>query len=186
MLILNNEELINHYLENEVIRITFNKDMLEEFDREHEMLHPRRKNKVLHFLGKKRLGLLPSWNIFLNVSSRIIQNERKKMISDYTKFILKKFDVDRNFLDRCSVIVKQYNQTKVSFDLDNIHTKSSFDSLTEYHVWEDDNVYILEPLIFTGGCDKNNPRTEILIFPITEEYDRKFVISCMVEELTQN
>lgn len=184
-MILISDESINNYLENEVIRITFNAYMLEEYDQQHKIIHPKRKKRVLDFLGKKRLGLLPSWNIFLNVSSRIIQNERKKSISDYTNFILKKFDVDRNFLDRCAVIVKQYNQTKVAFDLDNIHTKSSFDSFTEYHVWEDDNVYILEPLIFTGGHDKDNPRTEILIFPITEEFNREFVLNCMVKELVK-
>ena len=179
------DESINNYLENEVIRITFNADMLEEYDEQHKILHPRRKKRSLDCMGKKRTGMLCSWNIFLNVASRVIQNERKSSISDYTKFILKKLDVDRNYLDRCAVLVKQYNKTKSRFDLDNVCVKPSFDAITEYHIWEDDNVYHLEPFVVTGGHDKDNPRTEILIFPITEEFDREFVLNCMVKELVK-
>ena len=177
---------INEYLENEVVRITFDKDMLEGYDKHHALLHPRRKKKSLDFCGKKRTGLIPTWNLFLNVGSRIIQNERKKAISDYTEFVLKKLDVDRNYLERCAIIVKQYHPTRTRFDADNVHTKSSFDSMSEYGFWEDDNIYVVEPYIVTGGYDKDNPRTEFVIFPITEEYSREFVLNCMIEELIKN
>ena len=177
---------INDYLDNEVIRVVFNAEMLEEFD-EYDLLNrPRRKKRVLDWCGKKRLGIIPTLNRFLNVSSRQQQNTMKQQFGDYTKFILKKLDVDRNYLERCAIIVKQYHPTKMPFDLDGVAVKSAFDALTEYGFWEDDNIYVVEPYLVTGGYDKNNPRTEFVIFPITEEFDREFVLNCMIEELIKN
>lgn len=178
-----NKERIKHYIDNECITFTFNSEMLEDFDQYHKKMHPRRKKQALHFMGKKRTGLLPSWNIILNVGKRTVQNSRKQTISEYTKYILDCTSEHMETLKRCAVVVKQYHPTKTKFDLDNIHTKSSFDAFSEHEIWDDDNVYVLEPLIFTGGHDKENPRTEIIILPITDEYDRDFVLLCIVDIL---
>lgn len=177
---------INDYFDNEVIRIIFNSEMLDGFTKEYKIKHPRAKKLPLDWCGKKRFGLIPTMNRFLNVSSRQQQNSMKQQFSEYTKFILKNLDVDRNYLDRCAVLVKQYYPTKAKFDLDGVCVKPSFDSMTEFGVWEDDNIYVIEPYIVTGGYDKDNPRTEIVVFPITDEYDREFVLSCMIEELIRN
>ena len=85
-----------------------------------------------------------------------------------------------------AVVVKQYNPTQRKFDLDGVSVKSAFDAMTEHHFWQDDNYDIVHPLIFVGGCDKNNPRSEICVYEITEEYPEDFVFEVIKNELYEN
>lgn len=172
-----------HYREQYVTILTFDSTMLKEFDEVDARKRPKRKKKVLDWCGTKRLGMLPLINKFLNVASRQQQNQMKQQFHDYTKFILNKHNIDKSKLQRCGVIVKHYLPTRSKFDLDGVFVKASFDSLSDWGFWEDDNYTIVEPLFFTGGYDKENPRSEIQIYEINEEYDRNFVLEIMKQEL---
>lgn len=177
--------IIEEYKEKHMITITFNSEMLEGFDKEDAKQRPKRKRRSLEWMGKKRLGMLPTWNRFLNVNSRILQNSMKQQVSDYTKYIIKQSDIPKLGINRCAIMVKQYAQTQMAYDLDNIHVKSSLDALTHYGIWEDDNIKILEPYIATGSFDKDNPHSEIVIYEITDEYSRNFVLDVMMNDLKQ-
>lgn len=177
------DKRIQEYLDEHRVIITFDADKLAGFDAYDTMKRPRKKKPVLEFLGKKRLGMLPSWNKVLDVPNNIIKNDRKQKLSEYTKYILEQMDVDRGNIDRCGVVIKQFYNTRTKFDLDNVYLKSAFDAMTEYGFWEDDNYTVIEPIMFTGGYDIF-PRTEIQVFPITEEYDRDFVLDVMKKELS--
>ena len=107
----------------------------------------------------------------------------KQQFHDYTKFILNGQNIEKKGLKRCGVIVKHYLPTRSKFDLDGVFVKASFDSLSDWGFWEDDNYTIVEPLFFTGGYDKDNPRSEIQIYEITQDYDRDFVLEIMKQEL---
>lgn len=174
---------VEEYKKKHMITITFNSEMLESFDKEDAKRRPKRKRKSLEWCGKSRLGLLPRLNAFLNVASRQQQNSMKQQFADYTEYILKANEIPKLGIDRCAVMVKQYTKTKSKFDLDGVSAKSSFDAMTHYGIWEDDNITILEPLTFTGGSDKDNPRSEIIIYEITDDYPRNFVLEVMMNDL---
>ena len=178
--------MVNEYLENKIIRIVFNSGTLERFTEHYKKFHPRAKKLPLEWCGKKRLGLLPTVNRFLNVANRKQQNNMKQQFHEYTKFVLKENNIEKYCVDRCVVLVKHYLKTRSLFDLDGIFVKATFDALSDYGFWEDDNYTVIEPLIFTGGYDKENARSEVIIFPITDEYDREFVLECVLKELCKN
>ena len=178
--------MVNEYLSDKVIRIVFNSEMLDRFTEHYKKYHPRAKKLPLHWCGKTRLGTLPLINRFLNVANRKQQNSMKQQFHEYTKFVLEENNIEKHCVDRCVILVKHYLNRRSLFDLDGIFVKSTFDALSDYEFWEDDNYTIIEPLIFTGGYDKDNPRSEIVVFPITEEYDREFVLECVLKELCKN
>lgn len=173
-----------HYNESYITKLIFNSDTLREFDKHDSIKRPGRKKQILDWCGSKRLGMLPLINKFLNVANRRQQNQMKQQFHDYTKFILNLCNIESNNIKRCGVIVKHYLPTKSKFDLDGVFVKAAFDAMTEYGFWEDDNYTVVEPIFFTGGYDKCNPRSEIIIYEITEEYDRDFVLDVMKKELS--
>ncbi len=171
------------YKNKHVTTIVYNKEMLDKFDILDGTRRRGRKKQVLDWCGKKRLGALPLINKFLNVSSRQQQNTMKKQLHDYTRFILNEQNVKPKYIDRCAVVVKHYLPTKTKFDLDGVFVKASFDALSDWKFWEDDNYTIVEPIFITGGYDKDNPRSELVIYEINETYKRDFVLDLILEDL---
>lgn len=179
------DEIINKYLEEKRIVITFNKEMLEAYTQEYFKQYPKRKKLPLEFLGKKRLGQLPSWNRFINSPSRIIQNQWKQELGDYTTFIINKQGLNNLQIDKCIVVAKQFQQTRAKADSDNIHIKAVLDSLVKNGVLVEDNYTVLNPCILGTFHDKENPRTELLIYPIYDVFTHGIVLDIIMKDLKQ-
>lgn len=177
---------MNEYLEQHKTVITLNAETLEAYDQHHAKFHPKRKNRSLSWLGKTRTGLLPMLNNFLNVATSLQRNQRKDAVQDYIKYTMRQQGIKQDMITKCAVVVKQYNPTKRKFDLDGVSVKSAFDAMTEHGFWEDDNYDIVHPLIFIGGCDKDNPRSEICVYEIVDEYPEEFVFEVIRYELYKN
>lgn len=177
--------LMNEYKKNHKTVITLDAETLESFDKYHARQHPKRKKQSLSWLGKTRTGVLPMLNNFLNVRTAIQRSQRKADVGEYVEYALQYQGIKRAMINRCMVVVKHYNPTKRSFDLDGVSVKSAFDAMSSYEFWEDDNYKIVRPLIFTGGHDKEHPRSEICVYEITEEYPYEFVLQVIMEELKE-
>lgn len=171
----------------EIITIRFDKEMFGEFTgirpshrQEDEeswfKLHPRARHLPMHYLGKKRTGVLPSLNNVLNVPDRRVQNERKQQFSDYTEFCINKQKVPRAFLKQCIIIVKHVHGTKTHFDVDNVYIKPTLDCLVKMEVLQEDNYNVLKNVTLCGFYEKNNDHSELYILPIYEEYSYEFVM----------
>ena len=162
----------------EIITIRFDKQMLSEFTgysvdnpKEYFKLHPRAKKPPFENLhGKKRLGLLPSINKFLNVNDRTQQNLMKQHLSDYTEYCLRRQGIPHAYLDKYIVLVVQYKPDQSKSDNDNTFCKSALDGCTHYEMWKDDNYTQMKLYLSYSVYDKQNPRSELVIFPIYKEY----------------
>ena len=171
-------EQYQQYIENELIKIRFDKQMLEEFTgysvdnpQEYFKQHKRAKKPPFENLwGKKRLGTLPSWNRFLNVKDRVMQNNMKQHIADYTEYCLRRQEIPRAYLDKYIVLVVQYKPDKSKSDNDNTCVKPSLDGCTHYEMWKDDNFMHMRLYLSFSVYDKANPHTDLLVFPIYEEH----------------
>ena len=177
----------------EVIVVRFDKEMLKEFSGydvdnpdAYFKLHPRAKNPPYNGLwGKKRMGLLPSTNKFLNCNDRRIQNDIKQHIADYTTFCLEKQKIKSVYFDKCIVLCVQYKPTKSESDNDNTWVKSSLDAMTEYEIWPDDNYKHMKLYQSYSIYCKEDPRTELIIFPIYDgEYDFDFVVHYVAQYIS--
>ena len=178
-------ELMNEYRNSHKTVITLNAETLDLYDKYHAKQHPFRKNQSLSWLGKTRTGVLPMLNNFLNVRTAIQRSQRKADVGDYVKYVLQSEGVKQAMIEHCMVVVKHYNPTKREFDLDGVSVKSAFDAMTAHGFWIDDNYKVVKPLIFTGGYDKTNPRSEICVYEITDEYPYEFVLQLVMDELQQ-
>ena len=162
------------YIDNELIKVVFDKQMLEEFTgfsvdnpQEYFKRHPRAKKPPFENLwGKKRLGMLPSWNRFLNVKDRVMQNNMKQHIADYTTYCLNRQKVKHTYLEECIVLAIQYKPDRSKSDNDNVYCKSSMDALTKFELWKDDNYRHVRVFTSFSVYEPKEPRTELLIFPI--------------------
>lgn len=180
-------EQYKQYIENELIKIRFDKywfgeftgirlDSRKEDEERYFKLHPRSKYLPMEYLGKKRTGVLPSLNNVFNVASRQIQNNRKQDFSNYTEFCVKGQRIPRAYLDKCIIVVKHIHGTKTRFDVDNIYIKPVLDCLVKLEVLKEDNYNILPEVTLWGGYEKDNDYSEIYILPINEDYDIEWVM----------
>ena len=184
-------ELDYDVYKDEVIVIRFDSEMLKGFtgyDKNNPepyfKLHPRSKKPPMDWLGKTRNGMLPSWNRFINCPNRIIQNEWKQSLGKYTEYCIIQQNVPRAYLDKCVIITIQFKPTKAKRDNDNTFLKSSLDAMTKQEVLQDDNDNIVR---FTGNhivYDKEDPHTEIRIYPIIEGvFDFDYVLKIATHEI---
>lgn len=176
---------MNKYLEEKRVVITFNKQMIDDYTESYFKQFPNRKKLPLEFLGKKRLGLLPSWNRVINCPNRIVQNQWKQELSEYTTYILEQLGVKNLNVDKCMIVAKQFQPTKAKSDSDNIYLKSSLDALVKNGVLIEDNYTVLNPCILSTFYDKENPRTEIIIYPIYDLFTHDIVLDMVFEDLKE-
>lgn len=179
------QSLINKYNEEKRIVITFNQEMIDEYTNNYFLKYPNRKKAPLEFLGKKRLGQLPSWNRIINCPNRIVQNQWKQELSDYTQHIIHKQGLNDLKIDKCIVVAKQFQGTRTKSDSDNIYLKSSLDALVKNGVLIEDNYTVLNPCILSTFYDKENPRTELIIYPLCDIFTQDIVLDIIMEDMKQ-
>lgn len=162
----------------EIIVVRFDEEMLRGFtgyDKanpdDYFEKHPRAKHPPFENIwGKRRFGLLPSWNKFLNVNDRTIQNSMKQHMADYTTYCIKKQKIKAPFIKECIVLVVQHKPDRSHSDNDNTQVKSSLDSLVHGEVLQEDNYTVVRYFGSFSVYDKEDPHTDLIIMPITDEY----------------
>lgn len=166
------------YIEHEVFIVRLDKEMLKRYSgydvdtdgEEYFQAHPRAKKPPFDKLWKKkRLGMLPSTNTFIDCNDRITQNQMKQELGAYTTFCLKAQQIPGAYLQKCLVLVVQHKESRTNSDNDNTFVKSSLDALTKWQMWEDDNYKHVKLFASTSVYDKADPHTDLIIFPIYED-----------------
>lgn len=163
--------------------ITFNSETLQAYTEHYFRSNPKRKKAPLDWAGKKRTGQLVSWNRLINCPNRIMQNQWKQEFADYTKYILHQQGLVGKRIERCAVTIRQFNGTRAHSDTDNLMAKASIDAMVKEGFLVEDNYTVVNPVMLTTEYDKENPRSEIIIYEITEDYPEEEVLRVMCEEL---
>lgn len=176
---------MNEYRKNCKTVITLNVESLQEYTVHYLKTNPRRKKPPLDWTGKKRTGQLVSWNRIINCPNRIMQNQWKQEFADYTHYLLQRQGLCNKNIERCAIVIKQYNGTRAKSDSDNIMVKASLDAMVKAGFIVEDNYTVVNPVILTTGHDKTNPRSEICVYEITDEYPYEFVLQVVMDELQQ-
>lgn len=168
------------------IVVTFNKEMLEDYTNHYFRANPRKKKAPLEWCGKKRNGQLVSWNRLINCPNRIMQNQWKQEFADYTTYVLKKQGIKPMMLEKCVILVQQYQATRTKSDSDNICCKPVLDAMVKYELLAEDNYNIVNPVTLLTDYDKDNPRTEFIIYPIDEHHTYEDVIQTVSKDILKN
>ena len=175
----------------EVIIIRFDSEMFKGFtgyDKNNPepyfKLHPRSKKPPMDWLGKTRNGMLPSWNRFINCPNRIIQDTWKKDLNDYTRYCIQQQYIPRAYLSECIIVAVQYRPTKAKSDNDNTYVKATLDAMVKEEVIQEDNHTVVRYFGSYTVYDKQDPRTEIRIYPIIKGvYDFNDVLQIATYEI---
>ena len=132
---------------------------------------------------KNRLGLIPSINTFINCSNRPIQNTWEQHLKAYCEYCMKQQGIKHDYIEECIVVVVQFHPNKRKPDVNNVYTKPFIDAMVERELLQEDNYTVVrmhqEYLVY----DKNDPHTEIRIYPITEEFDMEFVLQYIQQDI---
>lgn len=165
--------------------VVFDEQMLKEFSGfdkknpdEYFKHHPRSKKPPFESIwGKSRDGLAPSWNTFLNCPSRQIQATWKKHYGEYARYCFNKQRVKHPYIDKYLVLAIQFKPRATKSDNDNTMVKPILDMMVEEEVVVDDNYTNMMYFGSFSVVDRGEPRTEIRLYPIDDEYD--FVVAIM-------
>lgn len=177
----------------EVIVIRFDYKLLEEFsgyDRENPAeyfeAHPRSKKAPYEAIwGKKREGLIPSINKFLNVNDRRIQATWEKHLLEYCEYCMRRQGVKHNYIEKCIVVTINFKPTKSRSDNQNIFSKPFLDAMVERELLKDDNYTIVRLHQEFSVVDKDDPHSEIRIYPITDEFPFEVVALHVTNDLIE-
>ena len=168
----------------EIITVRFDKEMLKEFSGfdvnnpdEYFRLHPRAKKPPFEKIWmKSRNGLIPSINTFLNCNDRRVQNDWEQHLRDYCEFCMTKQGIKHDYIDECIIVAIQFKPTKTKSDVNNTYTKPFLDAMVERELLQEDNYTVVRMHKEYAVVDKEDPHSEIRIYPITKEYDMEFVL----------
>ncbi len=184
-------ELDYDVYKDEIITIRFDSEMFKGFtgfDKdnpdEYFKLHPRSKNPPMDWLGKTRIGMLPSWNRFINCPSRIIQDTWKKDLNDYTRYCIQQQCVPRAYLNECIIVAIQFKPTKAKSDNDNTYVKATLDAMVKEEVIQEDNYTVVRYFGSYSAYDKQDPHTEVRVYPIIKGvFDFDYVLQIVTYEI---
>lgn len=181
---------MSNYRDN-IITVRFDKELLKRytgFDVEdpdsYFKAHPRAKNPPFEAIWKKsRNGLIPSINTFLNVTDRRIQNTWEQHLRGYCEYCMQAQGIKHDYIGQCIVLAIQFKPTRSKADVNNIYTKPFLDAMVERELIEEDNYTILRVHMEYALVDKANPRSEIRIYPITEDCNLSQVLKIATEDI---
>ena len=176
-----------------IITVRFDKEMLKgytEYDvdnpDEYFKNHPKASKPPMESLWKKkRNGLIPSINSFINCSSRPIQNTWEQHLKGYCEYCMQQQGIKHDYIGECIVVVIQYKPTKTKSDVNNVYTKPFIDAMVERELLQEDNYTIVRMHQEYAVVDKDDPHSEIRIYPISQIYTIDFVLRYIAKEITE-
>ena len=148
--------------------------------------HPKAKKPPMESLWKKnRLGLIPSINTFINCSSRPIQNTWEQHLKEYCEYCMIHQGIKHDFIGECVVVVVQFKPTKAKSDVNNVYTKPFIDAMVERELLQEDNYTVVRLHQEYAVVDKQDPHSEIRIYPISEVYKIDFVLKHIAKDIEE-
>ena len=168
---------MSNYRDN-IITVRFDKELLKRytgFDVEdpdsYFKAHPRAKNPPFEAIWKKsRNGLIPSINTFLNVTDRRTQNTWEQHLRGYCEYCMQAQGIKHDYIKECLILVINYKPTRSKADASNLYCKPFEDAMVERELIQDDNYTIVRLHCETMVYCKDDPHSEIRIYPINDEY----------------
>ena len=145
-------------------KLVIDQQLIDEYNALYLKTHPRAKKVAIS------APIPVSLNQFL-LMRRPQQNYIKQTWKDFTGFMCRKFGYDGLKLEKFEVELSVFKKNAHKYDLDNyaaVCGKLIFDGLTECGMIVDDNVTNLVKLTVTGGYDKENPRTVLVLRTIDD------------------
>lgn len=90
-------------------------------------------------------------------------NGEKQKWKEFGEFLVAYYGFQNKQIDKCSIIITYYFDSKRRHDADNYTPKNLFDSFTSSGLLVDDDLSHVQSLTIKGDYCKENPRTEIQI-----------------------
>jgi hypothetical protein len=138
------------------LKLVIDNNVLDKYSEYYFQKHPKAKNKPIEN------PYHPSTNQWM-ILKRPIMNSLKQRWKDFIVWFINDLGYQDLKINSCEVEVCTYRKVNRAFDLDNTTIKFIQDGFVEAGLLIDDNYKVLHKLTLTGGIDKNNPRTEIII-----------------------
>lgn len=142
-------------------KIISNNKTLAEYNKYYFNKYPRRSKPPL------KSPLHPSINTWF-ILKRPEMNKLKQRWKDYVVWLVDCCGYRNLLLDNCKITYKFYMPSKRRYDCDNLTPKFSNDGLTEAGVIVDDDYKHMNPLEVWIGCDKDDPRMEIILTDLSK------------------
>ena len=138
-------------------KLVLDQKVIDEYAEYYFTQHPRARKKPIE------RPIQPSLNQIMT-TPRIQMNALKQKWKDFGVWWVKSLGLNGLKLERFGMDVAIFMPTNRRFDLDNFgNCKLILDSFTESGLIVDDDSKHLVKLCITGGVDKENPRTEIVL-----------------------
>ena len=138
------------------LKLVIDNSVLDRYTEYYFKKHPKAKNRPIDN------PYHPSTNQWM-IMKRPMMNALKQKWKDFIMWFIKDLGYQDMNIDSCEFYVTTYRKINREFDLDNTTIKFIQDGLVESGFLVDDNYKVLKKLVLTGGIDKNNPRTEIIV-----------------------
>lgn len=145
------------------IKLVFDDDTLRRYEEEcYFAKHPKAKKKPLAHPYQE------SMNVWM-IMKRPQMNALKQKWKDFMVWFIEDQGYTNLHIERCEMTFTVYKPTHRRLDLDNNSPKFLLDGLVESGFVIDDDMNHIQSLTLRGGCDKDRPRTEILITNIEQK-----------------
>ena len=122
-------------------------------------------------IGRKKFTL--NLNNFRNTYYRILNSNKIK----YKSFIADQILSNSNVMSRCIMMYKVFKDDRRRFDIGNIcsiHQKFFEDAFVELGRMGDDRGYNIPMCFYSyGGVDTDNPRVEILVIELKDDWKKQ-------------
>lgn len=138
------------------INLIIDNNILSEYEKYYFSIHTKAKNKPIE------QPYHPSINKWM-IMKRPMMNALKQKWKDFLIWFVKYSGYENYNIQECDMIFTTYFKTRIRHDVDNCVPKFIIDGMVDGGLIVDDDSNHLKSLTLKCFCDKNNPRTEILI-----------------------
>lgn len=135
-------------------KIVIDKVAMDEYCKYYFKKYPQRKKKPID------KTIPPSLNQWM-VMRRFQMNHQKQIWKEFGEWLVDYNGLRDKKIERCSIFIEYFFDSKRKHDADNYTPKNLFDSFTVSGLLVDDDFGHVESLTIKGNYSKENPRTEI-------------------------
>lgn len=133
---------------NEDVVIEFNQKDLDQYLKDYFKKKPRCKKAPIES------PMVRSLNKMLIITNRIVQNTHKQNWKEYTKWVVKKHNLENIGISKSNLHIELTFPTKTRRDIDNFVSKEVMDGLVEAGVLVDDSYFYVNSITTTARYEK--------------------------------
>lgn len=141
------------------IKLVIDNDVLQKYEKYYFKIHTRAKKRPIEN------PYHPSINQWM-IMKRPMMNSLKQKWKDLIMWFIEHSGYQNLNIVECKMKFTTYFKTKIRHDVDNCVPKFILDGLAESSFIFDDDSKHLKSLTLECGYDKENPRTEIIVYDI--------------------